>query len=248
MSIKQEQNSLICSIEHPLFDSISNVTRRQILRLIACEHNYGNRIANILDVSSPAIHRHLSQLESDENIKLIEASKVTKESFSGKKGAEATLYKISETIGLFFVILPNYVHNHIIARGDNRGVVKNIPEGLKTISPSFPTGNEGEKLERKIKFYNLYKVVQESNKRIESLERQLMDELENKNSLMGEIDELLKEDSELSYEDRVILRAITCLGKHCSSDLSHLMNLDMAMLQMFVESLRERNWIEKKRT
>ncbi len=240
------EHQVICSIEHPFFDVISNSTRRQVMRLIACEHNYGNRIANILNLSTPAIHRHLKFLEGNESnpLPIIRSSMKTKESYSGKKGGEATLYEMSATLGLFYIVMPNYVHSHILGPSGQEGMEEEIPENLKSLKAKLPTGAEGENLAKRISYYNLTQSVAESNRRILELEMALMDEMKKKDQLMKEVDDILMGEPDLEYNDRVILRAITCLGEKCSSNLTHLMNLNYSLLSDYVSSLRARNWVE----
>ncbi|MCY3413885.1 MAG: hypothetical protein INQ03_19735 [Candidatus Heimdallarchaeota archaeon] len=271
--------SLVCEIDHPLFDIIDNVTRRQILRLIACEHNYGNRIANILDLSTPAIHRHLKYLQGNNpgELSLIIEGEKTKLSASGHKGGEAQLYKVNANIGLFFHIFPNFVHNHIVELNNDQETVvreENKDTTLRYLEPmeskveldadelnnlldilkNIPNRTEKQKEkdlnkigDDKLKgiFHSIYLSVQKHNKRIRELEEEMMDILSIKNEFMELVDIILKAQPDLEYEDRVILRAITCLGKQCSADLSHLMNMDTYMIERYVAGLRERKWIKE---
>ncbi len=269
----------ICEIDHPLFDVIDNVTRRQVLRLIACEHNYGNRIASILDLSTPAIHRHLKYLGGDNKggLKLISAGKKTKTSHSGHKGGEATLYKVDAKVGLFFHIYPNFVHNHILTVNDGEAEVikeEEKSDTLKYLVPKktmvnwknnenpetiigklieiseYKKNKQKKELEKigtdklKAAFYSIYETVQKSNNKIKEMEEEMMNLLSIKNDFMEVVDTILKAHQSLTYEDRVILRAITCLGKHCSADLSHLMNMDSYIIERYVEQLKEKDWLE----
>ena len=271
--------SLICEIDHPFFNIIDNLTRRQILRLIACEHNYGNRIANILDLSTPAIHRHLKYLQGDNpgNIPIIGITRTTKTSHSGHKGGEANLLEIKSKIGLFFHIFPNYIHSHLLELDDDQPRLMNSTRDNSTLEDlePFDNGLELDNLElsnifaeireiaegnpenlSKIKeiipdeklraaFFSIYNTIQRQNKAIRDLEDQLMGIMGIKNDFMEIVDVILKGQNDLSYEDRVILRAISCLGKQCSSDLSHLMNLDTYTIEKYVDVLKEKQWLKK---
>ncbi|OLS29025.1 MAG: hypothetical protein HeimC2_02200 [Candidatus Heimdallarchaeota archaeon LC_2] len=241
--------NLICDITHPIFDIIENITRRQVLRLIACEHNYGNRIANILNLSTPAVHRHLKILlgKKQESINVISEKKKTKESYSGRKGAEATLYEIKSKAGLFFSIFPNFVHSQIYVLDDNgKG---SLESSKKEKSGDFefvkPYKPKKEGMKQRKKFLNLYNTVQDYNKKILELESELMDVLNKKNDSMGELDEEILQQEDLEYEHRVIMRAITCLGEKCSDDLSHLLNMDDKMIAKYIDDLKEKKWLEK---
>lgn len=249
--------NLICEIDHPLFDIIDNVTRRQVLRLIACEHNYGNRIAKLLDVSTPAIHRHLKFLKGNNpgELALIKPKATTKESYSGHKGGEATLYEVDAKVGLFFTIFPNFVHSHIVNVGD-KGVKKvdasETPKELQNLRPisnkklkeKLEKGEIDEISESNLKLNHIYKTVQKFNKKVIELQEELMEVLSIKNDFMGEVDEILKAEENLEYEDRVILRAVTCLGSKCSQDLTHFLNMDNYDLIRYVDRLREKGWME----
>ena len=52
----------LSAIDHPIFQMISNSTRRKLLQLIACDKHYGNHLAKILNVSIPTAHRLQAQL------------------------------------------------------------------------------------------------------------------------------------------------------------------------------------------
>lgn len=276
----QESSHLICDIDHPVFDIVDNDTRRKILRLIACEHNYGNRIANILNLSTPAIHRHLKYLSGKNpgDISLIDVYQKTNLSHSGHKGGEAQLYKIKAKIGMFFHIFPNYVHNHIIELDEGQEpVLKATRESYDTFDNLEPEEAKTELDEKDLKailtelreiseepeeikkestqkigdenlfaaFRHIYETLQKQNDKIRELEEQLLDLMSIKNDFMGILDNILQSQQDLGYEERVILRAITCLGKRCSADLSHLMNLDQYMIDRYISGLKEKNWLKK---
>ena len=61
---------------------------------------------------------------------------------------------------------------------------------------------------------------------------------------MSDVDDILKAEENLEYEDRVILRAITCLGAKCSADLTHFLNMDNYELIRYVDRLRQKGWME----
>ena len=93
-----------CDFNPPIMSIIDSETRCHILRLIANEPNYGNRLASILKLSCPSIHRHLKRMQhfevGDGEIKVLGAKETTSESYSGHKGAQATLYEIISQTGL----------------------------------------------------------------------------------------------------------------------------------------------------
>jgi predicted transcriptional regulator len=243
----------VCDINHPLFNVIDNPTRRQILRLIACEHNYGNRIASILNLSTPAIHRHLKFLlgESNDAVPIIQKGLKTKQSFSGRKGGEATLYEINSKMGLFFGIFSNFIHSQVyqITDGNKISIAETRSSThdaeLLGLSPPTPSNSPETRIEElQSDFYTAFEKIQEYNQQIIVLQKELMMVLNEKNDYMNEVDKLVKEAEVLNYEERVLLRAITCLGPECSSDLSHLLNLDNAIIKTYVNKLRNENWLK----
>ncbi|MHA2098851.1 MAG: ArsR/SmtB family transcription factor [Candidatus Kariarchaeaceae archaeon] len=245
-----DSENLVCDISHPIFDIIENITRRQVLRLIACEHNYGNRIANILNLSTPAVHRHLKILTGNtgNSVPIISTKEKRKKSYSGYKGAEAVLYEINSKKGLFFSIFPNFIHSQIYSEDGDGGYMlektetKKI-ESLRSLKPfnSETTDNK----EAKSEFVDLYNKIQNYNEEILNLEVQLMDILDKKNDLMGDLDKEISKHEDLYYEHRVILRAITCLGEKCADDLSHLLNMDENLILNYVNDLVGKNWLER---
>lgn len=240
--------NLICDITHPIFDVIENITRRQVLRLIACEHNYGNRIANILNLSTPAVHRHLKILtgSSKNSIPIISTKIKSKKSYSGHRGAEAVLYEINSKKGLFFSIFPNFIHSQIYSENHSGDYVLDKADNTKieSLKSLKPFGNNSDLSPRSI-FIDLYEQIQELNHEILDLETQLMKTLDKKNDLMGELDKEISLHNDLDYEHRVILRAITCLGEKCADDLSHLLNMDENIILKHVEELKTKKWLEE---
>ena len=75
-----------------------------------------------------------------------------------------------------------------------------------------------------------------------------MDTYLEKNDLMGELDELMKsvDVSKVDAEKRLLLRAITCLGPECSSDLSHFLHMDDYLVFKHVEELRQIGWLAER--
>lgn len=247
-------DEFVCDIEHPVFNIIDNATRRKILRLIACESNYGNRIANMLNISSPTVHRHLKFLlgEKDDTFPIIREVERTKDSYSGKKGGEAFVYEINTNLGIFMGIFPNFVHSQIF-QVDEDGKQTNITDpvedrasfvNLKGLTPNF----EELKNKKQEKFNELYKKIQVYNKDIIVKQRALMDTYMEKNDLMGELDELMKsvDVKEVDPEKRLLLRAITCLGPECSSDLSHFLHMDDYLVFKHVQELRQIGWLAER--
>ena len=94
-------------------------------------------------------------------------------------------------------------------------------------------------------FINLYDKIQTKNIKIMALETELMEVLDQKNTLMGDLDQEIMKHDNLDYEHRVILRAISCLGEKCSDDLSHLVNMDEKLIAKYIDELTDLNWVEE---
>lgn len=251
--MKDMVDQIDCNLDHPIFEVLESETRRHILRLIACEHNYGNRIASILGMSTPAVHRHLKILQGEANRKgrkslpIISQSEKSVESYSGHKGAEATLYQIQSEIGIFFGIFPNFIHSQIFKVDDTGNVTSYRASSSDTdyflLRPPLKLPNRSNS--DSSKYRDLYDKVQGYNKRIISLQKELMEVLHKKNNLMEEVDKIFKDDTELDFEDRVIMRAITCLGPECSSNLAEILKMDNVMVNKHVESILDKGFLEK---
>ena len=231
----------VCNISHPIFSTTGNETRREILRLIACEHNYGNRIASILNKSRPAIHRHLKYLE-DEGF--ITQSTKTNQSFSGYKGAEATLFEINSNLNVFFSLQPNFVHSHIIETDVNGNIVENMYEDYNQAEyiPSKNIG-EGKNAELKTEFAKIFQKVQHMNSQIIVFEEQMAKVMAEKNQTMQSLDELIRKSEDLTYEERVVLRGLTCLGPSCIPNLADILNESQFMIEDIVSKLITKGWI-----
>ncbi len=249
---QSETDEFVCDIEHPVFNIIDNSTRRKILRLIACESNYGNRIANMLNISSPTVHRHLKFLlgEKEDTFPIIKEVERTKDSYSGKKGGEAFVYEIDTNLGIFMGIFPNFVHSQIFQvdkQGKQTTISKPVEDrasyvNLKGLKPNFSE----LKTKKQEKFNELYDKIQKYNLDIIDKQRALMDTYMEKNELMGELDELMMSTEEVDQEKRLLLRAITCLGPECSSDLSHFLHMDDYLVFKHVEELRKIGWLAER--
>ena len=255
-TMKDMIDQIDCNLDHPIFEVLESETRRHILRLIACEHNYGNRIASILGMSTPAVHRHLKILQGEANRKgrkslpIISQSEKSVESYSGYKGAEATLYQIKSQIGIFFGIFPNFIHSQIFRVNDKGEVTSyrasNSDTDFFLLRP--PQKMPSSSSSNSTQYLDLYDKVQEYNKKIIVLQKELMEVLHEKNKVMEDVDKIINSENELDFEDRVIMRAITCLGPECSSNLAEILKMDDVMVNKHVEKILEKGFLEKMET
>ena len=226
----------LCNLYHPIFDLMGTTTRREIVRLISCEHNYGNQLAKILDVSNPTVHRHLKKLVDDG---ILEEQGRTSESYSGHKGGEAVKYEITQSTNLFLSISPHLVHAHILEIDKNGDLVKNEP--LNKINYQFKDNNDSKNMTN---YVNLAHQSQQLNNEILELEQQLMDKLQKKNKVMQEIDNHLNA-AKLNFRERIILRALACLGPGCYDDIAKILNADQIMIEHMLKNLEDKQWIEE---
>ncbi|MFX1544941.1 MAG: ArsR/SmtB family transcription factor [Promethearchaeota archaeon] len=250
-------------MNHPIYDVLSNKTRLEILRIIACEHNYGSRIASILNVSAPAIHRHLkflSQTMKDQDMKnftFINPSYKTTESFSGYKGAEATIYEIGTKIYLSFALYPNFTHSHIYQSSVSDDLQEsNINPVPNNSTPPknkpFTSDKENKEMEKEDisyskslnKFSELYKQIQVKNQHIRDLEEKIIEEFEEKNKIMKEIDKVILEHSSLNFDERVSLRALACQGSRCLPNLPELLKKDVEIVKKVLRNIKSKGWFD----
>ena len=238
-----------CSLNHPIFDILSNKTRLEILRMIACEQNYGSRIASILNMSAPAIHRHLkflSQDMKDDNMKdfsFIKPSYTTSESYSGYKGAEATIYEIGTKIYFSFALFPNFIQSHAFLVEATESLSKESNNSEKAIKRDSDkkktTKNSSEGING---FSELFQHIQEKNDKISSLEKQIMDVLVEKNELMGQLDKSILQNPTLSFDERVSLRLLACQGPICIPNLPELLSQDVEITTKNLKKLHQMGW------
>jgi predicted transcriptional regulator len=202
--------ALRSSIDHPIFEMISNSTRRKLLQLIACDRHYGNHLAKIVDVSIPTAHRQLAFLSNDgdreDRIRLIEKGKPTKESISGHRGAEAQPYYISTKLLTLFAIFPNLIYSKVL---DDKDQDSNF----------YDTAPYDEKLETlEPELIAIFNQIKEKNKIIGSIQNDLYKELSEKSDLLGKYHERMKEIYQLDYEESKLLHALACMGANCVTD------------------------------
>jgi predicted transcriptional regulator len=243
-----------CSLDHPIYDLLSNKTRLEILRMIACEHNYGSRIASLLGISAPAIHRHLkflSQLRTDPNgldFFFIKEMKKTKESYSGYKGAEATHYEIGTKMYLSFALYPNFMQSHSFLEDAEGNISAEITDDSLKGSFIGTDGTDSDKNEnieykKAIKRYSsLFKRIQKKNSRIKELEAEIMDILDEKNDLMKKMDHAIMNVERLSFDERVSLRLLACQGPICIPNLPELLKQDVNVTMKNLKVLEKNGW------
>ena len=50
----------------------------------------------------------------------------------------------------------------------------------------------------------------------------------------------------LNYEERALLRVLTCLGPGCVSDLPQMLHLDDSIISDYIKKLKAENWLTTK--
>ncbi len=219
-------------IHHPIFELLSNRTRRDMLRIIACEHTYGTRLANLLQLSVPAVHRHLKLLEEYKvgDHPLIVAESTTNESYRGHKGAEAKIFKVDSKVAVFLSIMPSYIHASVYEEpvppiaAENHELMENEDRG---------DGERG-KMEPSLVQKNL-RVLRE---------KEIIHYLQQKEQAMQEVDTLLDQ-LDLSFEERLVLRSYLCHGKRVLVEIQKTIKIDPILLESIVKKLKERGFIEE---
>ena len=238
-----------CSLSHPIYDLLSNKTRLEILRLIACEKNYGSRLASILKISAPAIHRHIKilsgKVESEDigEFAFLKPSEYTRESYSGHKGAEATMYEVGSKLFLTFAIYPNFVHSHAFLTPvqdeniDKDSITRQQKKKREADSPD-------EIAEIKRNFSQIYNKIQEKNDKINKLEQEILQIFLEKDILMKELDEAILDRNLLDYDERVSIRTLACQGPDCIANLPELLKQDEELVKKMLKNLNSKKWFD----
>jgi len=192
-------------IENPVYSLIGNETRRRLLQHIACESHYGNQLAQILNLSTPTIHKHLSSLkigfrrpEDDTPISILKEKRKTKQSFSGYKGGEATYFEISSKLLTMFGVFPNLVYAQNLSLSSSSSISDSHSDKLDLL----PT----EALKEQ------YKVIAQKNLQIAEKEKELFQLLVEKDELLGKYKDEITRSGDLSYTERRLLYALACKG------------------------------------
>ncbi len=229
---------------HPLIEIISNETRLKILKLIASESNYGNRLAQILNLSTPAVHKHIKKLK--ENV--LEISKRDKTSFSGNKGGESTHYKINLRSGLVFAVFPQYVHLNFYNYTKDDKIIQPtiIPDEVDAqlfgveFKNADTTGKGDDNLGQKIK--EIHTIEQQ----IISKENDLMRLLAEKNEAIEQAFSQIDLESALDYDERIILKSVVSYGISSLREISNLLSKSEEETLKIVLSLKQKGWIADK--
>ncbi len=256
------QNHLLfpCHLNHPIYEILSSSTRREILRMLAYDNSnaYGRRLSKILNISNTAIHRHLRILQGLDNgheLQLIREKGKTKESYSGKKGGEATLFEIGKKLGMFVGIFPDLIHSHVFitsaeedlstAELSQLGAPSELQQ-TKSKPVVFVPNEEKISDSAKKKYLELYEKLQEINDELISSERKMLALLEEKNKLLRQIEETLTEDAKLEREKRLFLRLVACLGCSSDRDLSYAFHIEEPIVAKVLDELVKQGWLATK--
>ncbi|MCY3413875.1 MAG: ArsR family transcriptional regulator [Candidatus Heimdallarchaeota archaeon] len=243
-----------CDIDHPILSIIDSETRRHIIHLLATEKNYGNRLASILNLSSPAIHRHLKRLQKHQNestsVSILGTKEKTRESFSGYKGAKATIFEIISNLTLFFGIFPNFIHSQVVE------ILSDGQRKTRRIDPdNFDPNLFGVKIQRgeSLKdcvgedcFDTHVEKINEINKQISDHQDFLMDLLYLKNEVIEKIFMIIEEAEDLSFEERVVLKSLIAYGFNNIKLIANLLNTDENEIRFHIEKLKKKKWIVDK--
>ncbi len=193
-------------IENPVYSLIGNETRRRLLQHIACESHYGNQLAQILNLSTPTIHKHISSLktgfrrpEDDTTVSFLKETRKTKQSFSGYKGGEATYFEISSKLLTMFGVFPNLVYAQNLSLSSPSSLISSSHSDKFDLIPTEPLKEQ-------------YKVIAQKNTQIAEKEKELFQLLVEKDELLGKYKEEITRSGDLSYSERRLLYALACKG------------------------------------
>ncbi len=241
-------------INHAMLGIIDSETRRHILQLIATETNYGNRLASILNLSSPAIHRHLKRLEhfenDDEVIEILSTKRTTRKSYSGHKGAKATIYEITANMGLFFGIFPNFIHSQVVELDKSGDVIarKIDPDNFDPdlFGVKIQNGEEITECSGDDCFTNHILKIQQLNNQIKEYQEYLMNMLYMKNEVIDNIFRIIEKAKDLTFQERVVLKSLIAYGFNNLKLIAKLLNTDENDVHFIIRSLRRKEWIVDK--
>ncbi len=237
----------INNFSHPIFTTIGSSTRRKMLRLIANEKTYGNRLASTLGLSTPAIHRHMKHLEGEVNsyplVKKLISSPL---SFSGRMGAKAAYYGINEKVNLFFSINKNFIHSHIFEIDKSNNLIPGFVHDdrfsdFNYLKPARDF-HEDDKSRRLIS--ESYDKICKINEEVLELEKKMASLLNEKDRILEDTSILINTHKDINYEKRVILKSLLNLGIICTACISNITNIQPTILESEIDLLIKDKWLE----
>lgn len=230
-----------CSIEHPIYELISNKTRLKILRMIACEQNYGKRLADIFKLSPAAINKHIKDLTSENNSEhnLLREIDIHNDDHSvpNEYKGHTKVYSVNSELYLNFAIYPNFVHSHAFIdplESDSKN-----EEEIKVTNTEFSFDKATNN------FAKLYNDIQEMNEEIGDLENKMREIFIRKNQKMKTLNKAVLREPTLTFDERVILRIVLCQGPKCVTNLPEVLNQDQKEIDKTIEGLKKKGWFEK---
>ncbi len=242
-----------CDFNHPIMSIIDSETRRHILRLIASEPNYGNRLASILKLSCPSIHRHLKRMQhleiGNNETKMLGTKSTTSESYSGHKGAQATLYEIISNTGLFFGIFTNFIHSQVSVISNSVEIVKNKIDtdnfdpnlfGVKFQLGESIGDDSGDDFDSQVS------KIRQMNEQIKEQQDYMMNLLYIKNEMIDKLNKSLENAEDLDFQERVVLKSLIIYGCNNIKFIAELLNTVEHDIHWIIKKLREKNWIVDK--
>lgn len=244
-----EDRVYINNFSHPIFSIIGSSTRRKMLRLIANEKTYGNRLASTLGLSTPAIHRHMKYLEGEENnyplVKKLISSPL---SFSGRMGAKAAYYGINEKVNLFFSIYKNFIHSHIYEIDKSNNLVPGFVHDDRFTD--FTYLQPVKKYEANDKTREIidksYDEVIEINKEVLELEKKMTVLLHKKDKILEDASILINIHEDINYEKRTILKSLLNISVICTGCISNRSNIAPSVIESEINTLIRDKWLVNK--
>jgi predicted transcriptional regulator len=220
-----------------------------MLRLIANEKTYGNRLASTLGLSTPAIHRHMKYLEGFENqyplVKKLISSPL---SFSGRMGAKAAYYGINERVNVFFSIYKNFIHSHIFEIDKSNNLVPGFVHDDRFTDFTYlqPAKDYDEHDKTRKVIAESYDKINEINAEVLELERQIASLLHQKDKLLEDTSILINTHEDINYEKRTILKSLLNLGVICTACMSNRSNIAPSVIESEINSLIKGKWLVNK--
>jgi predicted transcriptional regulator len=184
------------------------------------------------------------------SIEILGKEKETRESFSGHKGAKATLYNIKSSFGIFFGIFPNYIHSQVFEL-DEGGKPKPRRIAVDDVDPNLfgaqisdgkatQTGVTSEMDDNLVE-------IKEINHDIINYQEELMRLHQRKNQLIDRVNDRIDEEIELDFDERVVLKSLIVYGFNNITHIAELLNKTEEEIHLIIKNLKKKRWIKDKK-
>lgn len=216
-----------------LFEIVGNEARRKILRLLVLEPHYVSQLSKLLNISQPAILKHMKILEE----KGIVIRKVQQASESNK-GPDRHFFSINKSFAIMFSLSPYNLRENVYNTDD-------VPTDFSLDDIQKRIDGE-EVISRKVGIVN--SEIEKINKEMMNLERTYIELEKKRNSLLKITNSIIEDSDDLQrsemYEARQLLRKHVCESRTCVQEISNLLNKKEKEIEKALKDLSEKDYIE----